>query len=125
MEALAVKCEVSLSSIVQWESGRVTPRRKKIDILDVELGAEGQLLAAYGYMVPLSIGFDGELPPEISVLPTKVERLEAEVSRLDGLVNALALRLESALEDALKARQDSPAASKPKRAAPGARRSVG
>lgn len=69
---VAERVGVKSQTVSQWERGDAHPMRAKVIRLDEMFGAEGQLLAAYGYAAP------GEL-----------DRLAAHVMDLHSMIQAL------------------------------------
>ena len=94
-EALAEAVGVSWSSVAQWESGRITPRRKTAERVDQTLSAGGALLAAFGYAGrPVSSSDDSvdQLRARVAELTERVERLAELVAQHDGQLASLANR---------------------------------
>ena len=85
-EALAEAVGVSWSSVAQWESGRITPRRKTAERLDVALSAGGELLAAFGYVK--------QPGAPSAALEQRVTALEGQLRELLTLVQVKALAAE-------------------------------
>ena len=88
-EALAAAVGVSWSSVAQWESGKITPRRKTAERIDVALGAGGALLAAFGYVTrpdddPTTAlrAQVADLAEQVAALSAGLAAMGAEVARL-------------------------------------------
>ena len=76
-EALAAALGVSWSSVAQWESGKITPRRNTAQRIDDQLGANGEILAAFGYL--------SQQPAD-----DRLDALRSEVAQLVAMTTALA-----------------------------------
>ena len=89
-ESLANAVGVSWSSVAQWESGKITPRRKTAERIDSALSAGGALLAAFGYVsLPADDSLD-QLRSLLADLTERVEKLALLVEQHDGQLVSLA-----------------------------------
>lgn len=93
-EDLAEAVGVSNGAVGQWETGRTSPKRATAMKLDRVLGADGRVLAAYGYAAIsppvdsdpgvgwVSLEQHLELHREVTQLAARVRELGDEVARL-------------------------------------------
>lgn len=100
---VAAALRVSDGIVSQWEIGRVAPRQNKVMRLDDLLGADGAILAAYGYASELTLPDDA--------LEARLARLEQQADKVAGLrrdVTALArqVRKLTATIDSVTARTE-------------------
>ena len=100
---LAVALGVTNGAISQWETGRTKPRRSSAQRLDDMLGADGEILAAYGFAGGVSQA------EELAQLQERVEQLERAVTTLAGQVLD-DLETRGAENDAVRIVSEGPAA---------------
>lgn len=73
--AVAAALGVHVAAVGQWERGVNTPRRDTAERLDVELGAHGAVLEAFGYVSPPGESESRGLADRVAALERKVSGL--------------------------------------------------
>jgi transcriptional regulator with XRE-family HTH domain len=87
-QSLAAELGMSAAAVTQWERGVIVPKRTTAGKLDEVLGAGGEILAAFGYAVPVD--------PNV-----RISRLEEQVAELQALVERMSAQLIDLAERSL------------------------
>ena len=84
-QQLAGQLDVSVSVVSQWERGLVTPRRPMAQRIDDALGADGEVMRAFGYVSsePGTMTLE-ELAARVDELRGRLDAYEARQSPGQG-----------------------------------------